>query len=77
MLSTISTLAHTIWAWLPETTVGLQFATALIGFCLTAEILVWRLHRRMRPRPLSRDDRGGRRRRPGARRGVDVTEVRT
>jgi len=35
MSSTINILAHTIWAWLPEATVGLRFATALTGFCRT------------------------------------------
>lgn len=48
MLSTISTLAPTIWTWLPQATVGLQFGTALIGFCLTADLAVQRLRRRMR-----------------------------
>ena len=50
MLSTISTLAPTVWAWLPEATFGLQFATALLGFCLVADSAVQRLRRRMRHR---------------------------
>ncbi len=48
MSSTISTVAHTIWAWLPEATVGLQFATALIGFYLSATLVGRRLRHRMR-----------------------------
>ena len=32
MLSTISTLAHTIWLWLPTITVGLQTVDALLRF---------------------------------------------
>lgn len=46
MLSAISTIAHTVWIWLPEATVGLQFATALIGFCLAIDLAIQRLHRR-------------------------------
>jgi hypothetical protein len=45
---TISIVAHAIWAWLPEITVGLRFASALIGFYLTATLLIRRLHHRMR-----------------------------
>lgn len=50
MSSTISTIAHAIWAWLPEITVGMRFATALIGFGLTATLKTRRLHRLMRHR---------------------------
>lgn len=48
MLSAISALAHRIWAWLPEATVGLQFVTSLIGFCLAVSVITQRLHRRRR-----------------------------
>jgi hypothetical protein len=48
MSCTISIIAHAIWAWLPEITVGLRFATALIGFYLTASLMIRRLHQRMR-----------------------------
>lgn len=47
MSSTISTLAHAIWAWLPEITTSLQFATALLGFCLSATLTIQRLRRSM------------------------------
>lgn len=46
MSYTISIAAHTIWAWLPEVTIGLRFGTALIGFCLTATLVLKRLRRR-------------------------------
>lgn len=46
MLYTISITANTIWAWLPEVTIGLQFGTALIGFCLTTTLVLRRLRRR-------------------------------
>ncbi|MGH3814103.1 MAG: hypothetical protein ACRDUV_16895 [Pseudonocardiaceae bacterium] len=50
MLSTISPLIPTLWAWLPEATVGLQFGTALIGFCVAADLAVQRVRHRMRHR---------------------------
>jgi hypothetical protein len=50
MLFTISTLAPTIWAWIPAATIGLQFATVLLGFCLAADSAVQRLRRRMHHR---------------------------
>jgi hypothetical protein len=43
MLSTISTLTHTIWPWLPDITAGLQCAAALLQFCLTATVAVQHL----------------------------------
>lgn len=48
MSSTISIVAHAIWACLPEATVELRFATALIGFCLTATLMIRRLRCSMR-----------------------------
>jgi hypothetical protein len=52
MSSTISTIAHTIWAWLPDLTTGLRLATALSGFYPTATLMTQRLHHRMpRRRP--------------------------
>jgi hypothetical protein len=48
MSYTISTPAHPIWTWLSEITIGLQFGTALIGFCLTAALVLTRLRRRRR-----------------------------
>lgn len=48
MLSTLSTLAPTLWYWVPEATVGLQFGAALLGFCLAADSAVQRLRQRMR-----------------------------
>lgn len=52
---TISLVAHAIWAWLPEITVGLRFASALIGFYLTATLLIRRLHHRMRRHVANQD----------------------
>lgn len=46
MLSTLSTLAHTTWSWLPEITVGIQAATALLRFCLTVTVAIQHLRRR-------------------------------
>jgi hypothetical protein len=40
MLSTIITIVHTVWGYLPQITAGLQFGAALIGFCLTADVAV-------------------------------------
>lgn len=34
MSSTITTIVHAVWSWLPQITTGLQFGSALIGFCL-------------------------------------------
>lgn len=50
MSSTIGTVVHTVWTWLPEATVVLQFATALIGLILAADSAVQRLHRSRRHR---------------------------
>jgi hypothetical protein len=50
MSSTINTLTHAIWEWLPELTTGLRFATAFIGFCLTATLMIQRLCHWMRRR---------------------------
>lgn len=52
MFCTISIIAHTIWAWLPEITVGLQFATALIRFYQTATLMI--RHRDRIPGPPDR-----------------------
>lgn len=46
MWSTISTFAPTVWAWIPQATVGLKFATTVIGFCLAADLAVQRLRRK-------------------------------
>jgi hypothetical protein len=46
MLSTIGTLAHTVWLWVPEITVGLQASTALLRFYLTVTLAVQHLRRR-------------------------------
>ncbi len=46
MTSTISTIAHAIGAYLPEITVSLRYATALIGFCLAADSAIHRMRRR-------------------------------
>ena len=43
MFSATCTLARQIWAWLPEATVGLRFATTLLGFCMA---LRWTSRRR-------------------------------
>jgi len=47
-MSSISIIAHTIWSWLPDLTVGLRFATALIGFYPTVTLMIHRLRHRMR-----------------------------
>jgi hypothetical protein len=47
MSPTISTITHAIWAWLPDLTTGLRFATALSGFYPTATLIIQRLHHRM------------------------------
>ncbi|MGH3870985.1 MAG: hypothetical protein ACRDSR_05635 [Pseudonocardiaceae bacterium] len=51
MSSTISTIVHTIWAWLPDLAVGLQFTTTLIGFYLTVILMIQRLRHRSSHRP--------------------------
>ena len=53
---TISVITHAIWAWLPEITVGLRFATAVIAFYMSATTMIQRLHRRMRHQSASRDE---------------------
>lgn len=45
MSSTICTVAHTIWIWLPEITVGLQCAIALIECYLATDLLIRYLRR--------------------------------
>ena len=40
MLSTITTILRAVWGYLPQITAALQFVTALIGFCLTADVTV-------------------------------------
>jgi hypothetical protein len=40
MLSTITTIIHAVWGYLPQITAGLQFGAALIGFCLTTDVAV-------------------------------------
>lgn len=43
----ISAIAHRLWAWLPEVSTGLQFATAVLGLC-TAIGTIRRLRHRCR-----------------------------
>jgi hypothetical protein len=43
----IGAIDQAIWSWLPELTVGLRFGTALIGFCLTAAMMIRRPRRRL------------------------------
>jgi hypothetical protein len=40
MLSTITTIVHAVWGYLPQITADLQFGAALIGFCLRADAAV-------------------------------------
>ncbi|MGH3974597.1 MAG: hypothetical protein ACRDS9_14895 [Pseudonocardiaceae bacterium] len=48
MLSTIITIVHAIWDWLPRVTVGLRFGAALIGFWLAVDLAAQRWRNRMR-----------------------------
>jgi hypothetical protein len=43
---TWSTIATVVWSWLPEATVALRFATALIGFVVALRVLLRRDRRR-------------------------------
>jgi hypothetical protein len=45
---TVTFILHTVWPILPEITVGLRFATALVGFILTMGLLLRRIRRWLR-----------------------------
>ncbi|SNT62595.1 hypothetical protein SAMN05421812_114125 [Asanoa hainanensis] len=53
MWSTIVSAVLVGWSWLPEVTIGLKFATALIVFVLTVPLFVRRVRRWLR-RPVRR-----------------------
>ncbi|MEV6526971.1 hypothetical protein AB0M43_34085 [Longispora sp. NPDC051575] len=40
--TTVLAVAEAVWPWLPELTVGLKFASALIGFGMTVAPLARR-----------------------------------
>jgi hypothetical protein len=50
MWSTIVTLLGPVWDWLPQITVALRFATALIGFVVAVPLLARRVRRWRRRR---------------------------
>lgn len=54
MSSTINTITHTIWAWLPALTIGLRLATTFIGCYPIATLMIHRLHHRMPRRSSTR-----------------------
>ncbi|MET0496463.1 MAG: hypothetical protein ABW000_25325 [Actinoplanes sp.] len=55
MISLALTLLHLVWPYLPELTVALRFASALIGFVLVCTTVVRRLRRRRRRLPPGRN----------------------